>query len=287
MAFNREDTFILLRQRNWGALINLFKNNKMYREIQEDTIAKTVLDRDFIHELIEGNGFEEDADYFAYLEDFHLLHVGSNYDFRLTNAALTILVEKIITNYRPTRFDAALAYARRYPNMSVSVEVLGDFEKSQPKVVQHSQAKTIHVTENKEIELIDGTTSIFKSGQEYQFYLAVRSVYSSYLVFPNVAVSSIINFDLVKDNLDQNEKSYFFKALVDCVVIDPENGFKPFKMFEIDSDYHDGPKQQTNDRMKDKIMGKAGQKLFHIRVKGKGNMLKHDLKQLILEVIRQ
>jgi len=284
MVYDRENTFKLLQQRNWTALIELFKDNKIYDQLRQDDITKSVLESQFIRELIDGSSFDNDPDYLFYLEQFYLLHTGPNFHFVLPSVDVERLVEKIIIGYRPTQIQSALRYAKRYIHLPISIELLREFEQTQPKVVEHTQQSTIHVTVNNEIESVDSTISLFKSGQEYEFYRAVREVYSTYIVFPNVALSALIDFEKIKQFLDQNERSYFFKALVDCVVFDAENAFKPFKMLEIDSVYHDSQEQQIKDRMKDKIMAKAGQRLIRIRVKSK--MSETDLTRLIREVTR-
>lgn len=284
MRFDREHTFKLLQQQNWMALIELFKNNSIYDQIQEDEIAKTVLDSQFIRELIGGDSMKQDPDYIVYLEQFHMLHVGSNFHFTLASQDITELVEQMILGLRTTQAQSALRYARLYPKLPVSVELIDEHDRISPKLVEHSQQRTIQVTVNNEIESVDNTISLFKSIQEYEFYRAVREVYSTYLVFPNVALSALVDFEQVKQFLDQNERSYFFRALVDCVVFDAENSFKPFKMFEIDSVYHDSEKQQIKDRMKDKIVAKAGHALVRIRVKAR--MSERNLTGLIREVTR-
>ena len=270
MTYDREKTFKLLQQRNWKALLELFKNNKTYDQIQQDDITKSVLESQFIRELIDGSTFNHDPDFLFLLEQFHMLHTGSNFHFTLPSEDVNRLVERIIIGYRSTQAQNALRYSKNYPNLPISIELLQEFELTQPKVIDHSQNRTI---------------SLFKSKQEYEFYRAVRDVYSTYLVFPNVAISALVDFEQIKHFLDQNERNYFFKALVDCVVFDAENAFKPFKMLEIDSEYHDSAEQQTKDRMKDKIIAKAGQKLLRVRVKAKMSDL--DISRLIREILRE
>lgn len=284
VKYDREKTLSLLQQRSWKALIDLFKDNKINEEIQKDVIAKAILDSAFINELIGGNSFDKDPDHLYYLEQFEILHSHSGFNFKLAQNDVDIIAGKIISFYKDIKFDSALSYAKRYPHLGISIEVLQEFDRQQPIEVQHTQSTTIQVTQNSEIEPIDGTTSLFKSAQEYHFYKAVRDVYHSYLVFPNVAISAIVNYDMIKNQLSQEERSYFFKALIDCVVVDSENDFKPFKMLEIDSIYHDSAEQKSKDLMKDKIMSKAGRKLIRIRVRG--NHLEQDLRKLILEVMR-
>lgn len=267
------------------ALIELFKNNKIYDQLRQDDITRSILESQFIRELIDGSSFDKDPDYIFYLEQFHMLHTGPNFHFFLPPVDVERLAEKIILGHRSTQVQSALLYARKYPHLSVSIELLQEFERTQPKVVEHSQQRTIHVTVNREVEAVNHTISLFKSKQEYEFYRAVREVYSTYLVFPNVAVSALVDFEQIKHLLEPHERNYFFKALVDCVVFDAENAFKPFKMLEIDSEYHDSEKQQAKDQIKDKIMAKAGQRLLRIRVKAR--MSEQGLTRLIREVTRE
>ena len=285
MVYDRETTFKLLQQRNWMAFIELFKNNKTYDQLRQDDITRSILESQFIRELIDGSSFGEDPDYLFYLEQFHMLHTGPNFHFALPTVDVERLAEKIILGYRSTQVQSALIYAKKYQHLPVSIELLQEFERTQPKVVEHSQQRTIHVTVNREVESVNHTISLFKSKQEYEFYRAVREVYSTYLVFPNVAVSALVDFKQIEHLLEPHERNYFFKALVDCVVFDAENAFKPFKMLEIDSVYHDSEEQQAKDRIKDKIMAKAGQRLLRVRIRTR--MSEQDLTRLIREITRE
>ena len=155
--------------------------------------------------------------------------------------------------------------ALKFPTEDICKRVIEEYEESIPKVVGHSQEREIFVTENKNIQNIDASISLFKSMQEYQFYKAVREIYPSYLIIPNVALNAIINFDVIKDILSQEERKYFFVALLDCVVVDTENDYKPIKFIELDSTYHDTDIQIRKDKLKDNILAAAGQKLYRIR----------------------
>ncbi len=55
---------------------------------------------------------------------------------------------------------------------------------------------------------------LFKSNQEYQFYRAVREVFQMFLVFPNVALNSVISYDLIKSKLTAEEKKHFWAYLI-------------------------------------------------------------------------
>lgn len=284
MRYDRENTLLMLQQRNWKSLIDLFKDNRIYQQIEQDLIIQSILESQFISELIRGNGFAADPEHLAYLEEFYMLHVSNHHKFALKETDLPPLVERIIVLHRVDSLEKAAYYARKYATLPISIEILTEIEKNQPKIVQHSQSATIRVTENRQIEPTDSTTSLFKSHQEYRFYKAVRSLFDTFLVFPNVAISALVDFESIKDHLDQKERSYFFTALIDCVVIDSENSFKPVRMLEIDSVYHDEEEQLAKDRMKDKIIAKAGHKLLRIRTTGSHS--EDELWKLIIEVIR-
>ena len=109
--------------------------------------------------------------------------------------------------------------------------------------------------------------SLFKSIQEYEFYKGAKAVYQSWLVLPNVALSAVIDFSIIKNTLTIEEKEYFFRALIDCVVINTDKKYIPFKFIELDSKYHDTKVQKEKDMLKDNILSKAGQKLIRIRQK--------------------
>jgi hypothetical protein len=104
-------------------------------------------------------------------------------------------------------------------------------------------------------------------------------------VIPNVALNAVISFDLIKKELSQNERKYFFGALLDCVVIDTENNYMPIKFIELDSPDHDKESQISKDKMKDHILAVAGQKLIRIRRKTHKDDEK-DFAKLIRETIK-
>jgi len=79
MLYDRETIFKLLQQRNWMALIELFKNNKIYDQLRQDDITRSILESQFIRELIDGSSFDKDPDYLFYLEQFHMLTQGLIY----------------------------------------------------------------------------------------------------------------------------------------------------------------------------------------------------------------
>jgi hypothetical protein len=104
-----------------------------------------------------------------------------------------------------------------------------------------------------------------------------------FVVYPNVALSCLINFDKIKNNLSEEEKSFFFKGIVNCVVFEQHNSYKPTKFFELDNPHHNLPEQKLRDSYKDKILALAGQRLYRIR-KTSNNQGRTEFMKLIREI---
>lgn len=107
--------------------------------------------------------------------------------------------------------------------------------------------------------------SLFKSPQELAFYQAMCRVMADKVVYPNVAASTALSFQAFKDKLSQDAQDYFFRAVFDCVVFDPADGFRASHFFELDSSFHNTPEAIARDRLKDRICTAAGVKLLRLR----------------------
>lgn len=260
---DRETIFQLVNKKSWQKLIDTFKINYNYAFISNDPVLKPLIDQYFIDELLSKSSMDNDPAYKYYLQTFFILHDGEKYAFKLSDNNFQKLIVRIVEV--ETELARAYDYALYFPEIAICKQTIEKFNERQPKFVKHSQETELIVTENKNISEIDSSTGIFKSIQEYHFYKAIRDVFQMFLVFPNVALSAVIDFDKIKNELTNQEKTYFFKALVDCVVIDTEDNYKPKKFIELDSPYHDTEVQKEKDRMKDKIMAVAGQKLIRVR----------------------
>lgn len=263
-SFDRDNILQLVSKQAWQQLIEEFKDNDNYDTICSDGILKPLIDQYFINELLNSSTLNNDPAYKYYLEQFCQLHDSSKYNFKLSENDYKKLIIKIVEVEQ--KLDYAYLYASKFPNETICKSVILKYQEQQPKYVKHSQEGEIIVTQNKNIHNIDARIGLFKSQQEYQFYRATIEVFLNFLVIPNVALSAVIDFGLVKDNLTKEEKDYFFKTLIDCVVINTEDNFKPIRFIELDSVYHDSEKQQQRDKMKDNILSAAGQKLLRVRL---------------------
>lgn len=285
MELNREDVFRKIQEKKWIELIELFKQNNVYDLLISDNIVKDVISKNFVEELITGGTFKNDSAYTYYLGQFFLLHKSAKYNFTLEENDFRRVVVKLASEYdEKGEKHLAYNYATEFPENEICENIIQKFKKTQSEIIYHSQSANITLTGSKEIGIEDFTISLFKSKQEYIFFKAVREVYQSYMVFPNVALSALIEWDKINQNLTKSEQVYFFKALVDCVVVDQENNYKPVKFIELDSVFHDTEKGKKNDLMKNNIIEKSGHTLYRVRAKNTVSDEK-DFVKLIREVI--
>lgn len=263
MNIDREDIFQIVGQKKWPDLIEMFRDNGLHDFIMNDSILKNLVDNFLLSELLDNRIVENGPTYKYHLQQFYTLHCSPNHNFKLQTEEFKKLVLKII-EVEPNQ-QVAYNYATLFQDEPICKKVIEAYEKKESRIISHSQDKNILLTKNSDINDEDATISIFKSNQEYHFYRAVRECYPMYLVIPNVALNAVIDFNMIEDKLSIGEKSYFWRALVDCVVIDTENDYRPISFYELDSVFHDSEKQKENDLLKDSILAKSGQELYRIR----------------------
>ncbi|OJV35912.1 MAG: hypothetical protein BGO29_07400 [Bacteroidales bacterium 36-12] len=138
----------------------------------------------------------------------------------------------------------------------------------------------------KEVSDVDYTISLFKSKQEIEFFYALKRTFEMYQIYPNVSISCLLNWTLLKNELTENERRYFFTGIIDFVVFDQAEGFKPIHFFELDSIYHDNSESEKKDQMKDSILAKAGVKITRIRKQDK-NVDEQEFIKLIRELLNK
>jgi hypothetical protein len=186
---------------------------------------------------------------------------------------------------KPSKSIETYSFAKMYPGEPICEKVIIDYEKSIPKAVEHTQEAVISVTESREVSNVDYTISLFKSRQEVEFFYALKRTYDSYQIYPNVAISCLLSWQLIKESLTSSERDYYFKGIIDFVVFDQADGFKPIHFFELDSIYHDLEERKAKDVLKDSIFSKAGVKIIRIRKHDK-TISEQDFIKLIRELMR-
>ncbi|WP_158224855.1 DUF2726 domain-containing protein [Brunnivagina elsteri] len=257
-----EHIYKLTFNRQWSELLKLvYEYSKAVSSDELVMNALRTFEDEFFGELDKG---AESDNVQPLLENLFLLDKGRIYKLSEERSDKVIVKLAEIYSEKGLRKEA-YNYAIRCPKNKICAEIIELHQKSLPKVVEHSQSEHIRVTENRRIGNKNYTTSLFKSKQEFEFFIGVRDVFQMFIVYPNVALSCIVNFEKIKNNLSQEEINFFFRGIVDCVVFDQHNDYKPIKFFELDSFYHDSPEQKQKDSYKDKILSLAGQKLYRVR----------------------
>jgi tetratricopeptide (TPR) repeat protein len=109
---------------------------------------------------------------------------------------------------------------------------------------------------------------IFDHKQEYTIYKLLLEQFPNHLVFPNTALSAIFQYDGMKELLSYEEFQYFLMSRVDFCIVSTAN-YLPIIAFEIDSHYHDIPKQIERDQKKNRIFQVGGVPLLRLRAFGK------------------
>lgn len=260
---DREELFQMILKKRWPEVMALVYRH--HREVASDDVSRLAV-RTFTEEFfahVEAGALDEDT--VAALQYVLYAHTEGKFP---VDAARHRLVVSSLARSRMNRKDLAGAYdyARRLPENEYCASVIKQYEDSLPKRVAHSQSHKISVTENRNVAQADGRRSLFRSKQERDFFGALVEVFHQHIVYPNVAVQSVIDFEKVRDRLTKEERDYFFRAVIDCVVFDHVNAlYQPIFFYELDSVYHDDPARKARDDMKDRILAAAGQSLRRIR----------------------
>jgi Protein of unknown function (DUF2726) len=263
IKYNRETIFQWIYKKDWDNLIQLIYNQPKVVTESGDEILKTAVET-FLRQFLTELKTETPKADIKPLHLHALFTLHRTEQFLLQEDDLGVIVVELVRCYQED-IEQAVHYARYFPKAQLCADTIKRYEESLPKAVSHSQNKILRVIENIQIENNDYTKPLFNSPQESDFFQALRQVFPRYDVYPNVGLSSLINYENIKKRLSTEEREYFLKSHVDCVVFDQFRGYKPIYFFELDSSFHDTPEQKVKDGYKNKILAVAGQKLYRIR----------------------
>ena len=258
---NHDDIYNYLLREKWELLIDIFYNNQDL--INSD--AQLTRSLEMVLTVVTNKAIELNSDTGFINNIERILSLDSMNKISLKTEQKEAIVVAYV-NAKKENINYVYNYAKDYPNNPICKDIIRDFEKNIPKIILHTQSNLVKVIENNDInEHNDFRIPLFNSPQETEFYFALKRVFDSYLVYPNIAISSIIDYESIKGKLDSAEKDFFFKTSIDFAVFEPFNGYFPIHFFEIDSGYHDNIEQKNKDSIKDKIFSISGQKLYRIR----------------------
>jgi tetratricopeptide (TPR) repeat protein len=109
---------------------------------------------------------------------------------------------------------------------------------------------------------------IFNSRQEYTIYHILIGLFPNHLVFPNMALQTVFQYERMKSLLDSAVFGFFLRTQVRFCVTSTAN-YLPLIAFELDNDFHDADDQKQRDAKKDRIFEVGGVPLLRLRGYGK------------------
>ncbi len=259
IEITRNKIYEAAQNNDWERLIDYLRWSK--KEIDKDDLLRNAFNNT-ISGLFASNWEELDKD--KLVDGLRIIDNFKNKYLNINDKQHEKAIEFLVMNLQETDIKLANHYAKIKPGLSCSKKIIKAYKDSERREILHAKTDKIRIDESIRISNSLHTISLFKSKQEKDFFYAVRDVFQMYSVYPNMAVSSVIDFESIKSKLNQQEREYFFKAVIDTVVVDHLNDFKPIHFFELDSHYHFEEKQKKKDSMKDKILRIAGCKLYRI-----------------------
>lgn len=106
--------------------------------------------------------------------------------------------------------------------------------------------------------------SVYRSNQERRFARALLARLPGFVPLPNYPLDQIVDLDRLKPHVSPEAWRYGRFCRLDTVLVTPVDG-DPIAAFELDSQYHDDPQAQNNDRLKDALLAAAHIQLFRLR----------------------
>lgn len=259
----REKVYTAAQNEEWNKVIDYLRWSK--EKVKQDALLKNAFDNTI-------SGFFasswEEIDNRRLVEALRIIHEFRDRYLSITDSQNEELIKFLVKHFQDRDLKLANYYAQSLPDLSLSQKVIELYKESERKEILHRKSNKIKIDENVTTSDSQHTRSLFKSKQEKDFFYALRNIFQMHTVYPNVAVSSVIEFNSIKDSLTQEERSYFFTSVIDTVVIDHSNNYEPIYFFELDSHYHFEDEQKKKDAIKDKILRKAGCKLYRILKQG-------------------
>jgi tetratricopeptide (TPR) repeat protein len=108
---------------------------------------------------------------------------------------------------------------------------------------------------------------IFNSRWEYTVYSTLIGLFPNHLIFPNMALQTVFQYERMKELLGAATFGYFLKSQVDFCITSTAS-YLPIIAFEVDSPFHDRPEQQERDFKKNEIFRVGGVPLLRLRAHG-------------------
>lgn len=281
MAFHREDLFQLIASKDWDAIAKLLYKNSAI--LDADPIIQRAI------QLFEDEFFSSTGRMSARAKLKLFEYPGLVIDLKASTFSRSFVdrfVDEKLAILRELNSDLLLNYALSHQDRPLAKEIIREVEERRPEEIADELRQNVSIKSTRNRAGVAAGTKLFKSRQEENFFEAVRRAFPTYHPYPNVALSTVINFDAIKGSLTAEQRNYFFRAIVDSVVFDGNKGYQPIYFFELDSHFHDEPRAQSNDKMKDAIFEAANTKLIRIRAEEIEEASVDRFYGLVIEVMR-
>lgn len=256
-----ENCLIFLQKKEWLKLNELLSEEKNCKELATDPTFSVFE----MYLIIEVKRHENDGNENLSTVLARIFHLNQNLQIlKLSEKCVLELTEYLFQKHPSEQYAKILTdhiQAQEFLK-SKTIERTDKIEKT--ILASHLNVKIGATGE------LDFSKSIFNSPQEKELYLASKRVLKDEIILPNIALSSIINSKVI-ELLEKRTKTFFFQSTLDLCIVDSET-FRPKFFIELDSSWHDKPKQIENDRMKTKIFEKAGMELHRLRKKENESM---------------
>jgi len=280
ILLNNEDLIDLLNKEYWIEFYENVINNE--EEFLVDIDLKKIL------ELFESK-------YLHYTKNLNLSEL-KNYkdlEFRIErNSKLhsdkfsqELISRKMNSLAKALNVNNSLNFAASHQYNPVVQKFINDHKKSDPENFFNLSHPNISIKATSVSTNRSAAKCIFNSPQERTLWEGIRDAYPNHYPLANMALSSVLDPNLVKDKLNFKEMNYFYKSTVDIVVVDNIGEMTPIYYFELDSSFHDNNEVKRKDRMKDKIFEVANVKFLRMRHKNPHLATKEEFTELALEIL--
>lgn len=274
----REQVFQWLGQKDFDNIVKFLKTGQ--QTVKEDAILQQAVQY-FFNEVLEiiDKPTTDKANFL--LVQLFILHTQKFYTF--SNEQFESIVVYLAQNSNNP--EDSIFYASKISDNSICAEIIAKHKKNIPKEVTHNQQASIQVHEI----IADGenlSKSIFNSKQEKLFFFALRNCFPNHYIYPNVALSIIINSAIIEAHVSASEKRFFYNTTIDFIVIDQFNDFKPILAVELDSEWHRSNHQTDKDKIKNKLLKIAGLPLYRIEHMNKHKTVE-EFEQVILATVKE
>jgi len=253
----RDTILTFLQHKEFDKIVEVLRDNKTFNILLEDEIFKTVFFQNFTNELFSQEDLQ--ISYPAFLLN---CHDSCNYVFKLNGIdeekVLIFLFEK----------TQEVNYAKRLPNHAEAIKVVN---KHNLKLKTESEKGLIRAQKQRDFQIVEQFAnntqnlikSIFNSPQEKELYLACKQIFSSYLILPNVSLTTIFNQHVIKDKFSRYF-DFYLKSSVDIVIVDKET-FIPILYFELDSKTFHDENSSARDKIKNELFRELGHDLIRVK----------------------